>query len=103
LWGMVVKRYRVPARNQELILSAFEEEGWPEHIDDPLPVRYDIDPRMRLHDAIHRLNGRQINRLVRFKGNGTGTGVFWELCQITLRGFSYAAKTRSTPERHLSL
>jgi hypothetical protein len=82
LRGVVVKRYRVPAHNQELILSAFEEDGWPEYMDDPLPVRHDIDPRIRLHDAIHRLNGRQTHRLVRFKGNGSGTGLLWELCEI---------------------
>jgi hypothetical protein len=75
----VVKRFRVPAHVQQLIICAFEEEGWPAHIDDPLPCRRDIDPRARLHDAIHRLNGHQINRLLRFKGNGSGTGVSWEL------------------------
>jgi hypothetical protein len=79
LCGVVVKRYRVPAHNQELILSAFEEEGWPEHIDDPLPARHDIDPHTRLHDAIHRLNGCQTHRLLRFRGDGSGAGVFWEL------------------------
>src|SRR5262249_10862733 len=76
--GRVVKRYRVPAQNQETILGAFEEEGWPEHIDDPLPVRGDIDPRTRLHDVINRLNSRQRNPLLRFHGNGTGTGVLWK-------------------------
>jgi hypothetical protein len=75
----VVKRFRVPAENQELILAAFEEEGWPKHIDDPLPVRDGIDPQTRLHDAINRLNGRQTNRLLCFRGNGNGTGVLWEL------------------------
>lgn len=77
--GMVIKRFRVPAQVQELILCAFEEEGWPEYIDDPLPVRKDVDPHARLHDAIHRLNRCQINRLLRFKGNGDGTAVSWEL------------------------
>ncbi len=81
LYGTIIKRFRVPAYNQEMVLSAFEEEGWPEHIDDPLPVTHDIDPRIRLHDAIHRLNGRQTNRLLRFKGDGNGTGVFWEPLQ----------------------
>jgi hypothetical protein len=77
--GIVIKRFRVPAQVQELILTAFEEEGWPEYIDDPLPVRNGIDPRARLHDAIHRLNRCQNNRLLRFKGNGCGTAVSWEL------------------------
>jgi hypothetical protein len=75
----VVKRFRVPAHIQQLIICAFEEEGWPAHIDDPLPRSRDIDPHARLHDAIQRLNGRQINHLLRFKGNGSGTGISWEL------------------------
>jgi hypothetical protein len=79
--GTVVKRFRVPAQNQELILRAFEEEGWPDHIDDPLPVHGEIDPPTRLHDAINRLNGCQIHRLLRFSGNGSGTGVCWEFRQ----------------------
>jgi len=79
--GLIVKRFRVPARNQETILSVFEEEGWAEHIHDPLPVTHDIDAPTRLHDAINRLNRCQINPLLRFHGDGKGTGVFWELCQ----------------------
>lgn len=69
----------MPARNQELILGVFEEEEWPKHIDDPLPVSADIAPHTRLHDAINRLNGHQTNHLLRFHGNGNGTGVSWEL------------------------
>jgi hypothetical protein len=78
LAGVIIKRFRVPARNQETILSVFEEEGWAEHIHDPLPVTHGIDAPTRLHDAINRLNGRQINPLLRFHGDGKGTGVFWE-------------------------
>ena len=79
VYGKLVKRYRVPARNQQAILGAFEEDGWPDRIDDPLPVNRDIDPRTRLHDAVNRLNSCQTNRLLRFRGNGAGTGVSWEL------------------------
>jgi len=79
LGGMVIKRFRVPARAQQLILSAFQEECWPRHILDPLPGRRDIDPHTRLHDAIRRLNGHQAHRLLRFRGNGNGTGISWEL------------------------
>ena len=80
--GMIVKRFRVPARNQETILSVFEEEGWVEHIHDPLPVTQDIDAPTRLHDAINRLNRSQINPLLRFHGDGKGTGIFWDLSKI---------------------
>jgi hypothetical protein len=82
--GRIVKRFRVPARNQERILSVFEEASWAEHIHDPLPVTYDIDAPTRLHDAINRLNKCQINPLLRFRGDGRGTGVLWELRQPNL-------------------
>ena len=84
--GLIVKRFRVPARNQETILSVFEEEGWAEHIHDPLPVNHDIDAPTRLHDAINRLNRCQINPVLRFHGDGKGTGVFWDLSQADLLG-----------------
>ncbi|WP_439628847.1 hypothetical protein [Gemmata sp.] len=74
----VVKRFRTPARSQEIILAAFEESGWPPRIDDPLPRLAGDDPRQRLHDAIRRLNGNQLSaRRLRFHGDGTGEGVSW--------------------------
>ena len=75
---LVVKRFKVPARNQELILDSFEEEGWPTCIDDPLPPLPDQDSKQRLHDTIDRLNRSQVNRMIRFRGNGNGCGVRWE-------------------------
>jgi len=84
--GLIVKRFRVPARNQETILSVFEEEGWVEHIHDPLPLAVDIDGPTRLHDAINRLNRCQINPVLRFHGDGKGTGVLWGLSQPVILG-----------------
>jgi hypothetical protein len=82
--GFIVKRFRVPARNQETILSVFEEEGWAAHIHDPLPITHEIDAPTRLHDAINRLNRCQVHPLLRFHGDGKGTGVFWELSRPDL-------------------
>jgi hypothetical protein len=76
--GRVLKRFRRPAPALELVLAAFEELGWPRHLDDPLPPETGIDPQQRLHDAIKRLNGCQCPHLVRFLGDGTGHGVKWE-------------------------
>jgi hypothetical protein len=76
--GCVVKRFRRPANNQELVLSVFEEEGWPPSIDDPLPFVRPQRPKERLHATIRCLNSNHENRLIRFRGNGTGEGVFWE-------------------------
>ena len=41
LGDAVVKQFKVPAANQERILAAFEEDGWPVRIDDPLPPSSD--------------------------------------------------------------
>ncbi|MBI3469387.1 MAG: hypothetical protein HY000_40815 [Planctomycetes bacterium] len=76
---LVVKGFRMPAPCQETILVAFEEEGWPVRIDDPLPPLGDQDPKKRLHDAINKLNRHQKQRLLRFRGDGTGRGICWEL------------------------
>ncbi len=75
----LVKQFRVPAQNQELILAALEELGWPPHIDDPLPPVHDLDPKLRLRDAISRLNHNQKHALIRFHGDGHGRGIQWEL------------------------
>jgi hypothetical protein len=77
-WGeAVVKRFRRPARNQTTILAAFEEDGWPPAIDDPLPQRFSVDPKQRLHDAIKCLNRRMAQRVIQFSGDGSGEGVRW--------------------------
>jgi hypothetical protein len=77
--GHVVKRYRVPSSTQEVILAAFQEEGWPPRIDDPLPPVGAANPKHRLRDAIRHLNSNQKSRLIRFRGDGTGQGILWEL------------------------
>ena len=83
--GQVIKRYRVPAENQELILTAFQEEGWPHCIDDPLPPDGEIDPKQRLQATIKSLNRNQLVRLIQFHGNGNGLQVYWELISRTAK------------------
>jgi hypothetical protein len=75
----LVKKFRVPARNQELVLSVFEEEGWPAYIDDPLPRKAEIVPKRRLQSVIVRLNSSQLAPILRFHGNGNGEGIGWQL------------------------
>lgn len=77
--GKVVKRYRVPAGNQAAILDAFQEDGWPEFIDDPISPEHGMEPKDRLKVTIKGLNRNQINPLIRFHGNGNGLQVFWEV------------------------
>jgi hypothetical protein len=74
----IIKEFKVPAPNQEMVLGAFEEEHWPPKIDDPLPHRPGIVPQRRLHDTINSLNRRQRHRLLHFSADGLGSGIRWE-------------------------
>lgn len=75
----LVKQFKLPSANQEAILSAFQEEGWPPRIDDPLPPHPELDPKRRLHDSIKSLNRNQKVNLIQFRGDGTGEGICWDL------------------------
>jgi hypothetical protein len=77
--NILVKRFKWPAENQEQVLDAFEEEGWPPRIDDPLIPHPKIDPKRRLHDTLKCLNRKQINACIKFRGDGTGQGVLLEI------------------------
>jgi hypothetical protein len=96
LWGgTLVKKFRVPAPNQELILDVLEEEGWPCRIDDPLRLVNGVEPKRRLHDTIVALNRHHIQPIVRFSGDGTGQGLLWKLIATQRQ-----PSTRLSPDRH---
>jgi hypothetical protein len=78
--GHTLKQLCRPAETLELVFRVLEEEGWPEFCDDPLPPRNGVDPKVRLHNVISNANRRLQSELFRFKGDGTGTRVGWELC-----------------------
>jgi hypothetical protein len=80
----IVKQFREPSPNQESVLAAFHQEDWAHRIDDPLPPSQDQDSKYRLHHTIQRLNNHQQRPLIRFRGDGTGQGVFWELTENIL-------------------
>lgn len=81
LWfdGKIVKQYHCPAPSQHLILDAFQEAHWSAHVADPLPLKAAQCPKRRLHDAVKRLNRGQCSATIRFRGDGSGRGVLWEL------------------------
>jgi hypothetical protein len=72
----LVKRLARPAKNQELILAAFQELGWPEYMENPI-----TGPRKtaheRLRDVIKKLNRGQ--NILRFHADGTGDGIRWQV------------------------
>jgi hypothetical protein len=75
--GTLIKRFRVPAENQETVLAVLEEQHWPVRIDDPLPGALGIDPKARLRETVKSLNRRQMHRLLEFCSDGTGRGLQW--------------------------
>jgi hypothetical protein len=90
--GRLVKQFKVPSPTQEALLAAFEEEGWPAAIDDPLPPISGQDPKCRMRNTIRHLNANQKDRLLYFRGDGSGQRILWELAEE-------AADERSVPAR----
>jgi hypothetical protein len=80
LWArdLLVKHFTVQGSAQELILESFQEQGWPETIDDPLPRLPNKAPKQRLHNAINRLNQHQTHRLLHFRSDEQGRAIRWE-------------------------
>jgi hypothetical protein len=70
--GEPVASYRRSAPNQATILSAFEEEGWPTRIDDPLSPG---QLRQTLKDLQKKLKDAPIT----FRADGTGEGILWTI------------------------
>ena len=54
--GRLIKQFRVPSSNQETIFAAFEEEGWPERIYDPLIPKKGIAIKRRVAETIKSMN-----------------------------------------------
>jgi hypothetical protein len=81
--GEIVRRVVSPSRASSIcrILDAFQEDGWPERIDDPLPGG---PGAQRLRETIRTLNKGLAK--IRFRADGTSTGIVWEV-----------ADTRATP------
>ncbi len=75
----LIKHFKQPAPNQELLLAAFQEQDWAEHIDDPLPQQRDLDPRERLRDTVKLLNRSVRSWGLRFHVEQNGEAVRWEL------------------------
>lgn len=69
--GQLVKRLRQKADHQEVVLRAFEEDGWPSRIDDPLPAG-------KLAETVKHLHRAMKAPILRFRADGTGEGIIWE-------------------------
>jgi hypothetical protein len=77
LGDAVVKCFKKLAKNQELVLQAFQEQAWPRRILDPIPPKRDLDSKQCLHNTIDRLNRCRLAFLLSFHGDGSGEAVCW--------------------------
>lgn len=67
------------AQNLLRILDVFQEENWPQQIDDPLPTIGGVDSKRRLRSAIAKLNENVRVPRIRFCGDGSGESICWKL------------------------
>ncbi|MGC3967714.1 MAG: hypothetical protein QM775_10185 [Pirellulales bacterium] len=76
----VLRRIRLsrPPGDQQRILTAFQELGWPVEIDDPLPPKERRPQKRRLQDAVGHLN-RSLKPLLRFRTVKDATAVALDL------------------------
>jgi hypothetical protein len=59
-----------------LLLEAFEEAGW-RRIDDPLPPQKGVSSPRRLRQTVRNLNRGLRPRLIVFRVEADGRGVYW--------------------------
>ena len=69
------KHFPQPEQDECLVLAAFEKEGWPGRIHDPLPSKPDADARQRLADKARRLNEQ--NPFLRFELDAASLAMVW--------------------------
>ncbi len=79
LGAWALKHFQQPSEAQAVILASAEELGWPPWFDDPLPRTAGANTKVRLHNTINNLNRNLHLPIVRFRGDGTGTRIGWEL------------------------
>src|SRR5207248_4492440 len=77
LWyaGKICKRFRQPSDNQQHLLDAFEEAGWPARMENPLVPDGTGNDHQRLADTVRRMNG---NTAIEFERDGTSEAVLWK-------------------------
>jgi hypothetical protein len=65
------------AKNIRTILDTFQDDGWPDRIDNPLSGGR-ADASARKSEAINTLNNKMLINSIRFRADGTGEGILWE-------------------------
>jgi len=81
LWykGRLIKKFHTPAETQTVVLAAFEEEGWPDLIDDPLPPKANLRPKRRVRQTVIALNDshKTKRQMMYFTSERFGEAIGW--------------------------
>jgi hypothetical protein len=92
-----VKHFRQPARAQKQILDAFQEEGWPPWIFNPLGAEGHRTGGERLRDAVNKLHALQVGPWrLHFRVERGGERVSWQILPARGSGGKAAPKRRSS-------
>ncbi len=86
--GHPIKVYRQPSEKQEIVLCAFEEDGWVDQIDDPLPrgaAVGDQDAKTFLRKTVEHLNRAQHPATLHFSVAANGERVCWSFRHAAMR------------------
>jgi hypothetical protein len=80
LWwhGELIKQFRHDAADQRCVLNAFQRQCWVRRIADPLPAKIGRNRKVHLRETIKSLVRGQDPLRIRFRGDGTSTGLRWE-------------------------
>jgi hypothetical protein len=70
--GRVLKRVRADAVNERCLLDAFERQGWPEWIDNPLSRKDGVNRKRRLRETVKALNCGLDPPAIRFRTDWNG-------------------------------
>jgi len=76
---IAVKKFQAKARNQMAVMAAFEAQGWPRQIHNPLNSCSPARRAQALADAVHGLNRNLRAKVIRFHTAEKGASVRYEL------------------------
>jgi len=77
-WGEQSKHFRPDAVNARAVLGAFQQAGWCESVDNPLPEDPEIPRAQLLQTTVSNLNRDLKDWGIRFHAEGKGARVRWE-------------------------
>jgi hypothetical protein len=78
--GELLKEFGQPAENQVKFLDGCKAQGFGEHMANPLPRddgESEEEHHLRTYHTVQDLNRSLLKPLLRFKCDGTGSGIRW--------------------------